>query len=259
MKAIQRIESLLNRTSWMSQLTGSRWSALRFWLSASRNIQHIGQGHYRGTDIVFRGLDTMALKEVLIDGEYTQVIERLANCSSPVVLDVGAHIGLFSLSVLKAAPNARVLSVEADGHTYEMLSRNVASLHAQGADWEAINAAGWEVDGKQLSFDGGGPSMSHRVSNNGKSFVTSISFKTLMERLLAKAPAVDLLKIDIEGSEEAFLCAAPELLQHVRAIVVELHPQLCNTDRVRAVLGQVYGNVEEIQNRISSKPLLLCY
>lgn len=259
MKIVERIGNLLHRISWMSRLTGSKWSALLFWLSASRNIGHIGQGGYRGADIVFRGLDTMALKEVLVDEEYAKVIERIATYSSPVVLDVGAHIGLFSLSVLKAVPTARVLSVEADSLTYEILSCNVASLCAHGAAWEAINAAGWDEDGKQLCFDGGGPSMSHRVSSSGKSVVTSITLKTLINQMFEKYSIIDLLKVDIEGSEEAFLCAAPDMLRHVRVVVVELHPLLCNVDRVRAVLSQVYRTVEEIQDRVSAKPLLMCY
>lgn len=243
----------------MRYLTGGSWSALMFWLSAARNLDHIGFGKYRGTKIVFRGLDTMAIKEVLVDKEYAEVIERLATIDSPVVLDIGAHIGLFSLSVLKENPRARVLSVEADPQTYGILVRNIAALRAQGADWEAINAAAWGADRKQLYFEGSGPSMSHCVSESGKVVVTTITFKRLMDRLLETKDVVDMLKIDIEGSEESFLCAAPELLRYVRCVVIELHPRLCNTGKVRNVLCHSYGTVGEVHDRMSSKPLLICY
>lgn len=259
MKIMSRVASLLDRVSWMRTLTGGTWSAFAFWISAARNIEHLGLGRYRGANIVFRGLDTMALKEVLIDGEYAKVIKHVAGRNSPIILDVGAHIGLFALSVIKENPTARVLSVEADPQTYGILMRNVDSLRAQGADWEAINAAGWDEDGKQLCFEGGGPSMSHRVSSTGKFVVTGITLKTLVDSLLAKGDVIDLLKIDIEGSEEAFLCTAPDLLRHVRSVVVELHPRLCNVERVRDVLSRRYESVSEIQDRVSSKPLLMCH
>ncbi len=259
MNIIKRIANLGERVAWMKGLTGGRLSALRFWLSAARNLDNIGVGTYRGTDIVFRGLDTMAIKEVLVDMEYAKVVERLAAIDAPVVLDIGSHIGLFSLLVLKDNPRARVMSVEADPQTYDILIRNVAALRAQGADWEAINAAAWDEDGKRLCFEGSGPSMSHRVSDSGKVLVTSITFKSLMDRLLKKHDFIDMVKIDVEGSEESFLCAAPELLRHVRCVVIELHPSLCNADRVRDVLGHAYGTLVELHDRTSSKPLLLCY
>lgn len=259
MNVLERIANFRHRVSWLSTLTECTWSAISFWLAAARNLDHVGVGRYRGTDIVFRGLDTMAIKEVLIDMEYAKVVSRLAAIDAPVVLDIGAHIGLFSLSVLKESPRARVLSVEADPQTYGILIRNVDALRAQGADWEAINAAAWGEDGKQLYFEGSGPSMSHRVSDIGKVVVTTITFNSLMDRLLEKRDAIDMLKIDIEGSEESFLCASPELLRHVRCVVIELHPRLCNADRVRNVLSHAYGTVAEVHDRTSSKPLLICY
>lgn len=259
MNIVERITNLSERVAWMRELTGSRLSALRFWLSASRNLDHMGVGTYQGTEIAFRGLDTMAIKEVLVDAEYAKVVDRLAELDAPVVLDIGAHIGLFSISVLKKKPCARVLSVEADPQTYNVLIRNVAALQAQGADWEPINAAAWGEDGTQLSFEGSGPSMSHRVSDSGKVLVTAITLNSLVNRVLGRHGAIDMLKIDVEGSEESFLCAAPELLRHVHCVVIELHPGLCNVERVRGILANAYGTLVDLHDRTSSKPLLLCY
>jgi FkbM family methyltransferase len=259
MNILKRIANLNERVAWMKEFTGSSLSALRFWLYASRNLDHVCVGAYQGTEIAFRGLDTMAIKEVLVDMEYANVVHRLVDLDAPVILDIGAHIGLFSLSVLKKKPRARVLSVEADPQTYSVLMRNIAALHANGANWEAINAAAWGEDGMQLCFEAAGPSMSHRVSDSGKVFVNTTTLKSLVNRVLERHDAIDMLKIDIEGSEESFLCAAPEMLRHVRSLVIELHPGLCNADRVRDVLASAYSTFVDLHDRTSSKPLLLCY
>lgn len=199
----------------------------------------------------------LALKEVLVDREYALVLPRLAGIRAPRVLDVGAHIGLFSLWLLQEYPQARVVSVEADPHTYDILVRNVAATRAAGARWDALNAAAWDEDGRELRFSSAGPSMSHRISGSGEIVVKGVTLPTLMHRL--GTDTIDLMKIDIEGSEEAFLCAHPDVLRRVRNVVVELHPNLCDTQRVLRVLRDAYGTVTEVPQRTSSKPLLLCY
>lgn len=259
MKFVARAKSLAERVSWLSPYTNGAWSSLLFWLSASRDPDHLRRGSYQGTDMFFRGLDAMAIKEVLVDREYAFVLPRLENTETPVVLDVGAHIGLFSMWLLKQCPRVRVRSVEADPRTYGVLSQNVVLARTGGAQWEALNAAAWREDGGQLRFSATGPSMSHRVSSEGDVLVEGITLKRLLDGLVGEIGVVDLLKVDIEGSEEAFLCATPALLKRVRNLVVELHPYLCDTRRVEKVLRDIYGTVEEVHGRASSKPLLMCY
>lgn len=237
----------------------SAWSSLVFWLETSRNSNHLGIGAYRGTELVFRGIDVRALKEVLVDCEYRAVLPRLAEIAAPVVLDVGAHIGLFSIWLLNERPNAVVWSVEANPRTYNVLARNVMAARAMGVRWETVNAAAWNEDGKELWLSDVGLSMSHRISDHGSVSVRGVTLKTLLARVVGSGAVVDLMKVDIEGSEEPFLCDKPELLGRVRSMVVELHPGLCDTNRVLNVLRGAYQTIVEVQQRASSRPLLLCY
>jgi FkbM family methyltransferase len=135
----------------------------------------------------------------------------------------------------------------------------VARARASGACWEALNAAAWGEDGGRLRFSAAGPSMSHRVSTEGDIVVEGITLKHLLNNLAGDDGIVDLMKVDIEGSEEAFLGADPNLLRRVRSIVIELHPSLCDTARVEKMLRGFYGTVQNVKDRSSSKPLLLCY
>ena len=250
---------MAERVTWLSTVTNSSWSALSFWLSASWNLNHVGCGAYLGTPMSFRGMDVRAIKEVLVDREYAFALDRLAGVASPVILDVGAHIGLFALWLLKAIPDARVQSIEADPQTYAVLLSNIADARTDCVKWDALHAAAWGKDGDVIRFSSAGLSMSHRVSRGGDVLVEGITLKRLLDGLVGETGTVDLLKVDIEGSEEAFLCATPALLKRVRNLVVELHPYLCDTGRVEKVLRDCYGTVEEVRDRSSSKPLLMCY
>jgi FkbM family methyltransferase len=256
---ISRACSLIERTRWLSPYVGGTWPSLSFLLAASRNPETLCRGTFGASDLFFRGADIMALKEVMVDAEYECVLPRLRDTESPVVLDIGAHIGLFSLWLLKQRPRARIRSVEADPRTYGVLSQNVSRRRAVGARWEARNAAAWGENGGELRFSVQGPSMSHKVSNEGDVVVEAVSFRRLLDEAAGQDGMVDLMKVDIEGSEEAFLCADEGLLRRVRSIVIELHPQLCDAPRVERLLRSIYASVEDVKDRSSSKPLLLCY
>lgn len=201
----------------------------------------------------------MALKEVFADSEYSFLLPILTQTPRPVVLDIGAHIGTFALWLLRQCPHSRIRSVEADPQTFRILSENVTRAARGGAHWDAINGAAWHARGGKLRFSNTGPSMSHRVDKKGEIVVEGLSLSTLLDDLAGAHGAIDLMKVDIEGSEEAFLCSAPEALRRIRCLVIELHPSLCNTDAVRTVLEQTYSAIIEIQGRASSKPLLLCH
>lgn len=256
---IFRLCNLIGRTRWLSPYVGGVWPSLSFLLAASRDPEVLCRGTFGANDMFFRGADIMALKEVMVDADYECVLPRLRHAESPVVLDIGAHIGLFSLWLLKQCPRARIRSVEADPQTYGVLSQNVNRRRAVGALWDACNAAAWGEYRGELRFSVQGPSMSHKVSNQGDVVVEAVSLRRLLDETVGPSGMVDLMKVDIEGSEEAFLCADEGLLRRVRSIVVELHPQLCDAMRVERLLRSIYASVEDVKDRSSSKPLLLCY
>ncbi|MYB77336.1 MAG: hypothetical protein F4X83_09620, partial [Chloroflexi bacterium] len=101
-------------------------------------------------------------------------------------------------------------------------------------------------------------SMSSRVDDGGALLAKSVSLPSLVNRCAPAGEDIDLAKIDIEGSEEAFLCSHPEALRRIRTLIVELHPDLCDAERVKAVLEDAYISVIEIAGRTSAKPLLYC-
>lgn len=256
---IARLQSFGERTRWMSRLCGNPARAVGAILSARRSPEAVQQLAYQGQPVSYRRKDEQALKEVLADEEYRFIGDDLQSARAPRVLDVGAHIGTFAIWVLGRNPNARILSVEADAGTFEVLSRNAATRGNAGAAWQAVHRAAADHDDATVFVQqNDSASMSQRVGAADGLPVSTVKLATLVGRLADDGGSVDLAKIDIEGSEEAFVCGTPETLRRIRNLVIELHPSACDTDRVRRALSEVYPEITEVSGRRSSKPLLWC-
>jgi FkbM family methyltransferase len=201
--------------------------------------------------------DWVALEEIALQQEYGFVTSLLHGKERPRVVDLGAHIGLFSLFVLGHFPSAVIHSVEASRETYEILRRN--RKINEGLAWEVHWAAMWDHDGEISFNDGEKASTGHHVDLSGttgrRSNVPAISLSTLLKERVKSD--VDLLKVDIEGAEEAVLCEDPGLLRSVAALTAEIHPDRCNEQHVLDVLQDAYEYVYAVEGRRSSKPLVL--
>ena len=66
--------------------------------------------------------------------------------------------------------------------------------------------------------------------------------------LFAEVTSIDLLKCDIEGSEQLFIEQYPDLLQKVRVAVFEFHRDRCDVERCQALLRD-YGFSNEAMLR----------
>jgi FkbM family methyltransferase len=142
------------------------------------------------------------------------------------VIDLGANIGLASALFLSRWPRASVLAVEPDPGNFDMLSANVA---AYGARAQALKGAVWTRSGElELS----------RTFGDGREWARAVQERTgsgegvqafSMQELLSRVPGgcVDLLKIDIEGSEAALFSADTSWMQRVRNLAIELHGPEC--------------------------------
>ena len=138
----------------------------------------------------------------------------------PRILDCGANVGLASLFFRRLFPDARITAFEADPSVFGMLDAN---LKANGADRvTARHAALWTSTGS-LTFRCEGSDSGMIASLPGAVDGTSTTVPSLRLRdLLAEGP-VDLLKLDIEGAEDAVLADCESELHRVKALVMDLH------------------------------------
>ena len=160
----------------------------------------------------------------VIGGEYGPI-----DFAGKTVVDVGAHIGSFS--ILAAANGARrILAYEAGAENFGLLVQNCAALPAV----ECHHAAVWRSDTVERVLDwrmaanpentGGGTvleceSIAGEPARAGPGApVAAIALDDVVER----AGAVDLLKIDAEGSEYPILFTSRRL-GRIGVIVGEYH------------------------------------
>jgi FkbM family methyltransferase len=138
-----------------------------------------------------------------------------------VAVDFGSNIGISALYFLTRNPTARV-------YLFEPNPVNVARLRANLAGYEdryELDAAAVAVSAGDVSFATEPTGRYGRISEDGDVItVPCRAVGEVMERILEREGRVDLLKVDIEGNEEALLAAIdPDLLKRVDAICCELH------------------------------------
>lgn len=256
---LRRLAEAFTRLLWMTRLTANPVGAISTIIRISRDSTAAQTLKTREGLVSFRGVDEQAIKEVLVNREYEFLDTVVREIDNPRILDVGAHIGTFALWALAANPSAHIISIEADPRTFELASKNVAEQLARGRSWTIVHAAAGARDGECVYLTDTGPSMSHRIAADGSVPVATVSLAALLFRATEGKTNLDLMKVDIEGSEQAFLCTNPALLHRIETLVVELHPDICDTGHVRSILNLEFDRVIEIVGRKSSKPLLYCY
>lgn len=235
-------------------------SALSFFVKLAQDPASSNtRGTYRAGNVkcTARPKDWWAVEEMLYQCEYDFILPLLATRQPPMVLDVGANIGMFAIAAIRLNSSCKVLSVEPSQDTYELLEGNCKLNNS--AHWRTHRAALWKEDG-QIAFENRAYSTSSRIAA-GPSISTEyeqvpcLSLASLLKMVECKE--IDLLKLDIEGAEEAALTGQETLLRKVAALIVEVHPPASSLESIVAILRGVYRHVYTVLGRKSSKPLLL--
>lgn len=139
-------------------------------------------------------------------------------------IDAGANFGFWS--VLASAPDfgaKRTLAVEASADTFQILDRN---RELNGRRFETFRNAVFDKDGVELGFSAGGHHTARQLTQeSGRERVQTITLDTLAQRASIDRGTPIVLKLDVEGADQAALEGAGQLLQHDLMIVYEEHGQ----------------------------------
>jgi FkbM family methyltransferase len=143
--------------------------------------------------------------------------------AAPTVVDIGAHIGLFTLQVLRHRPDARVVAVEPFGASFRLLRRN---LRLHGGRVSAVRAAAGSRPGRGLIHGSRGAALLASTTPGEDHEVVAATWKSLRHRLPG------LLRRGTWGEPTA-RSAADDVLSSLFAPTSEQVPQVTVSDLVR--------------------------
>ncbi|HET9501812.1 MAG TPA: FkbM family methyltransferase [Marmoricola sp.] len=161
--------------------------------------------------------------EVFVEDAYRvgDLVDGLS--ADATVLDIGAHIGCFSLAVARALPGARVHAYEASPATAAWLRRNIDDNGLQGRVTAHHCAVAARTGSLRFADNAGGSSLNGLTAPAGTALV-DVPSVTLRQALTTAGGPVDLVKIDTEGAEYAMVLAgSPADWASVHRVVIEYH------------------------------------
>lgn len=206
----------------MSSITGRL--LYRLLLNADQTIQVQGHGMFFSSDGRLPPVDMLT---DTYEPTTTTLFKQLVRPGMTVV-DIGAHIGYYTLLAARTVgENGRVLSFEADSSNYAVLVKNI-ELNSY-SNVIAVNQAVSNYVGK---------GMLSRSSHNGVSYISySDSIQTERAEVIVTTldayltsigdSVIDLVKIDVEGSEFHVIEGMTNLIQISPKLnlIIEFHPR----------------------------------
>ena len=168
------------------------------------------------------------------------------------VIDIGGHLGFFSLYASLINPTVPIYSFEPHAGNFELMKKNLKENHIKNVT--AKNVAVSDKVGKaelRISQEDLNHSLTHAIEPTGE--VQEVQTTTL-ERIFEKNDIghCDLLKIDCEGSEYALIYATPDkIFDKISAIFLEYHEWTDgqDSDKLKRFLESKKFKVEKYPNQ----------
>jgi FkbM family methyltransferase len=171
--------------------------------------------------------DLDVFQQIFVIDEYSCVQDIPA---PRLILDLGANVGYSSAYFLSKFPIVNVIAVEPDPSNFEMCRINLSPYGSRaqivlGAAWsnrsKLVLSRGTFGDGREWASE-----VREIEENNEVATVEGWDIPSLLN--LTKEQQIDLLKVDIEGSEVSiFGPSSSSWLPKVRNICIELHGPQC--------------------------------
>lgn len=184
--------------------------------------------------ILPRENDNFTFEEVLGSvNQYSLQLFLPLLTKNDIIIDLGAHIGLFSIAVSDKVK--KVISVEPDLENYEILNTNIDKNNIKNI--KTLNKAAWKDDGTIKFYKSMITPARHSAyinnifnDNNNQSLETTI-YTISLETLFTEnnIEFCKLLKMDIEGSEYEVLLNCPKhILKKIGILLIDYHSPINN-------------------------------
>jgi FkbM family methyltransferase len=186
--------------------------------------------------------DWYVFNEIFTNKEYDSAIKLFLPSASlnPLILDLGANVGYFTLRVadelaLAGFSNYTIIALEGTPSNYKVLQQRLEQPLLKNKAKGFLGLAGHKTGTSKVIH-----SPQHyghsSVAGTAGSKTTDVSYVNIEELIADETKIIDLLKCDIEGSEEIFITAYANLLSRVDTAVFEFHAGECDIQNCRQML-----------------------
>lgn len=213
-----------------------RW----YWHGKNYDFELKEEPHYQLSSRVTDFGDQIAIEESFSTKIYSfdQVPEDIE-----LVVDLGAHIGCFSLLAEQYLKNARKVCIEPDSENFKMLERN---LQQNSVEAQCFNVAVSDVEGQATMAGDVGIGKRLELSNE-ESATTDVC---RLSRLIDFSEFNSLLlKCDTEGSEFKILDDILDLLPEKVFMFIEVHEGDSSVFRLRYILEPLGFEIQETHGK----------
>jgi len=143
--------------------------------------------------------------------------------SNPVVIDIGANVGIFSLYASRWAENVHIFGFEPNPQVYPLLEVNTVSLLGMRRYNFALGREEGELELFQHPHNTGQTSTTYRIKGAKRVNVRMRKASNVIGEL--GIDIIDVLKIDTEGAEVEILKSLKGCLDKIRIIMAEYHTE----------------------------------
>ena len=192
-----------------------------------------------------RSTDLMALTNVWMINEYD--VEDFEINTNDTVIDIGAHIGLFSLLVSQLCKTGKILSFEPVSENFDLLVSNLKLNRIENI--LPFNMAVSKNSGRLDLFLNNDQSAHSIFSKSSESInVESTSLQKIFEE--HKISSCKILKLDCEGAEYEIIDSLPsEYLDKIQNIVIEYHLADTKPELVKSLILKIKNAGFKIKTR----------
>jgi len=220
------INKELRRGEWLTAMRPLELAVFLKWLLRVQRIEHECQGLHLWLDPA-SNFGRRVIKEGIYEQDTTLAIRGLLG-PGETFIDIGANEGWFSvLGATLVGPRGRVLTCEPQERLWPVILKNIGLnglANVQLLPYAVSKSHGAGVINLYPSVNTG----SSHIGGRRRRWETAQRMRTVpLEALLesVERPAIDLVKIDVEGFEHEVLLGAGEHLgSTIRRLIVEIHP-----------------------------------
>ena len=192
-----------------------------------------------------RSTDLMTLTNVWMVNEYD--IEDFEINVNDTVIDIGAHIGLFSLLVSQLCKTGKILSFEPVRENFDLLVSNLKLNHIENV-LPFNMAVSKNLDKLNLFLNDDQSAHSIFPKSSESISVESTSLQKIFEE--NKISSCKLLKLDCEGAEYEIIDSLPsEYLNKIQNIVMEYHSADTKPELVKNLIQKIKNAGFKIKTR----------